>query len=227
MEMSSHIQESPRRNPDWWAENIFLVSIKLKNYLNISFPIIFYKLAIKILLGNFQLTLSWRRSLPYRNQSFDLVCKSRHWFLYDRDRRHERVNCLFPFLWARAILLFFPDVRKMSRLKTSLKNIVNGLNADGTHSFSDFTDILCWPWVLFGSRLWVSCRITSGKMLREHITSVISQLTQSRRRSAIVVDCSAWAGEMCMQYVAFVSSTVMIIPDMVFIRYLWYHFPIP
>ena len=29
--------------------------------------------------------LSWRRSLSYRKQSVD-------WFLYDRDRRHERLN---------------------------------------------------------------------------------------------------------------------------------------
>ena len=31
------------------------------------------------------LTLSWRRSLSYRNQSADLFCKSMDWFLYDRD----------------------------------------------------------------------------------------------------------------------------------------------
>ena len=30
--------ESPRRNPDWWTESIFLVFIKLKIELNISFP---------------------------------------------------------------------------------------------------------------------------------------------------------------------------------------------
>ena len=33
------------------------------------------------------LTLSWRRSLSYRNQS-----KSVDWFLYDRNLRHERVK---------------------------------------------------------------------------------------------------------------------------------------
>ena len=36
------------------------------------------------------ITLSWRRSLSYRNQSIDLLCKSIGWFLYDRDHRHER-----------------------------------------------------------------------------------------------------------------------------------------
>ena len=38
------------------------------------------------------LTLSWRRSLSYRNQSIDLQSKSMDWVLYDRDLRHERVN---------------------------------------------------------------------------------------------------------------------------------------
>ena len=33
------------------------------------------------------LTLSWRRSLSYRNQIIDLL-----WFLYHRDLCHERVN---------------------------------------------------------------------------------------------------------------------------------------
>ena len=38
------------------------------------------------------LTLSWRRSLSYRNQSIDLQSKSFDWFLYDRDLRHERIK---------------------------------------------------------------------------------------------------------------------------------------
>ena len=36
------------------------------------------------------LALSWRKSLSYRNQSIDLLCKSMDWFLYNRDLRHER-----------------------------------------------------------------------------------------------------------------------------------------
>ena len=38
------------------------------------------------------LTLSWRRSLSYRNQSIDLQSKSMDWFLYDNGLRYERVN---------------------------------------------------------------------------------------------------------------------------------------
>ena len=37
-------------------------------------------------------TLSWRRSILYRNQSIDLLCKLTDWFLYDRDYHHERVK---------------------------------------------------------------------------------------------------------------------------------------
>ena len=40
---------------------------------------------------NYSLTLSWRRSLLYRNQSTDLQSKSMDRFLYDRNFRHERV----------------------------------------------------------------------------------------------------------------------------------------
>ena len=38
------------------------------------------------------ITLSRRRSLSYRNQSIDLLCKSMDRFLYDRDLCHERVK---------------------------------------------------------------------------------------------------------------------------------------
>ena len=38
------------------------------------------------------LTLSWPRSLLYRNQSIDLQRKSMDWFLYDMGHRHERVK---------------------------------------------------------------------------------------------------------------------------------------
>ena len=50
------------------------------------------------------LTLSWLRSLSYRNQSIDLHSKSMDGFLCDRDLRHERINGLlvshsaFPFM---------------------------------------------------------------------------------------------------------------------------------
>ena len=38
------------------------------------------------------LTLSWRMSLPYRNQFTDLQSKSMDWFLYDRVLHHERIK---------------------------------------------------------------------------------------------------------------------------------------
>ena len=44
---------------------------------------------------------SWWRSLSYRNQSIDLLCKSMDWFLYDRNLRLERVS---EFKWIRQLL---------------------------------------------------------------------------------------------------------------------------
>ena len=38
-----------------------------------------------IYLNALCLNLSWWRSLLYRNQSFDFLCKSMDWFLYDND----------------------------------------------------------------------------------------------------------------------------------------------
>ena len=35
-----------------------------------------------------RLTISWRRPLPYRNQSIDLQNKLIDWFLYDNGLRH-------------------------------------------------------------------------------------------------------------------------------------------
>ena len=41
---------------------------------------------------SYLLTLSWRRPLPYRNKSIDLLSKSMDWFLYDNGLCHERVK---------------------------------------------------------------------------------------------------------------------------------------
>ena len=50
------------------------------------------------------LTLSWRRSLSYRNLSTDFLCKPVKWFLYDRDLHHERVK---EFLSLKFKIVFF------------------------------------------------------------------------------------------------------------------------
>ena len=42
--------------------------------------------------GIWQLTLSWRKPLSYRNQSIDLLCKSMDWFLCDNGFRQVRVT---------------------------------------------------------------------------------------------------------------------------------------
>ena len=45
--------------------------------------------------GKFLLTFSWRRSLPYRNQSIDLQSKLMDWFLYNNGLRRGRVEYFF------------------------------------------------------------------------------------------------------------------------------------
>ena len=45
--------------------------------------------------SNKALTLSWRMSLSYKNQSIDLLCKLMGWFLYDKGIPHEKIKTLF------------------------------------------------------------------------------------------------------------------------------------
>ena len=82
-------------------DDLFEVLYK-KDFIHVKISVIFFML----LYGT--LTLSWRRSLSYRNQSIYLQSKSIDWFLYDRYLRHEGVklslglkellqlNCLTP-----------------------------------------------------------------------------------------------------------------------------------
>ena len=44
-------------------------------------------------------TFSWRRSLSYRNQSFDFQNKSMDWFLFDRNLRPVIILTIFKFYW--------------------------------------------------------------------------------------------------------------------------------
>ena len=43
-------------------------------------------------MSNLILTLSWQRSVSYRNQPIDLQSKQIDWFLYNKDLRHKRVE---------------------------------------------------------------------------------------------------------------------------------------
>ena len=65
----------------------------------------------KLVSLNSLLTLSWRKSLLYVNQSTDLLCKRMDWFIYDRELRHERVNVRRE-IWRRSLegLLITPPL---------------------------------------------------------------------------------------------------------------------
>ena len=55
------------------------------------FYLFFFKKILRLLSFSY-LTLSWRMSLPYKNQSVDSQTKSMDWFLYDWDLRLDRVK---------------------------------------------------------------------------------------------------------------------------------------
>ena len=62
------------------------------------------------------LTLSRRRSLSYRNQCIDLLCKSLDWFLYDNGLRLERVKSI------RGITTNFNTNYQIMKMKTKVKH---------------------------------------------------------------------------------------------------------
>ena len=75
--------------------------------------------------NSYNLTLSWRRPLSYRNQPIDLLCKSMDWFLYDNGLPHERVNVISISMGmsSTGIYLFKvnnKNTRKMCKICTKL-----------------------------------------------------------------------------------------------------------
>ena len=70
-----------------FREILFWKSVFIfRNFTNEKMTNIYIKYKIIVL------TLSWRRSLSYRNQSINFLRKSMKWFLYDNGLRHERVK---------------------------------------------------------------------------------------------------------------------------------------
>ena len=59
------------------------------------------------------LTFKWRRSLSYRNQPIDLVCKSIDWFVYHRDLSRERVKIELQY-----------SVRTKARMQNTILGLV-------------------------------------------------------------------------------------------------------
>ena len=99
-----------------WVE--FLMYMITERYLGLSQASV-----MEIFAKIVRLTLSWRRSLSYRNHSIDLLSKSMDWFLCDRDLCRERVKSLMgPYirLWAASRLVYFSTDTK-SWLSSSLQ----------------------------------------------------------------------------------------------------------
>ena len=78
----------------------------LKWNVNFSNKARFFLLLENRIIQACLLTLSWRRSLSYRNQSIDLLNTSMDWFLYDNGPRHERVKMQLVLIFVVVSLHF-------------------------------------------------------------------------------------------------------------------------
>ena len=98
------------RHRENWITNVWIVLViffRTKNLgKNISLPKT--KFVLKNLIfhdgGPCYIGQLFRRSMVYRNQSIDLLCKSVDQFLYERGLSHERVklskNIMLSILWS-------------------------------------------------------------------------------------------------------------------------------
>ena len=78
------------------------------------------------------LTLPWRRSLSYKNQSIDLLYKAMDCFLCDRDPRHERVRTEFKSVF---IEIFFAEKKPPYFLPTFSKYVFSKIFHSLLYSF--------------------------------------------------------------------------------------------
>ena len=89
-----------KKNQKKWNLHLVVILFTFRLLMKVWFHLLMtiskvYYDPVKWLEWNFllkQLTLSWQKSLSYRNKYIDLQSKSVDWFLYDRDLCHERVN---------------------------------------------------------------------------------------------------------------------------------------
>ena len=75
----------------WFIDSNFIYSFLVPKQSLLEIVLLDWLFCI-VLTNYITLTLSWWRSISYRNQFIDLLCKSVDWFLCDTDLRHERVN---------------------------------------------------------------------------------------------------------------------------------------
>ena len=82
-----HILELFWKKKSWRLKKQFSHKKKASgNFLKIKVK------SVNNIINNIVLTLSWSRTLSYRNQSIDLQSKSMDWFLYDIGLRHKSVK---------------------------------------------------------------------------------------------------------------------------------------
>ena len=82
-----------------WIIRLVFTTYSKKSFKLMTFLTLRYRNVKNLQLSHFHkvypLPLQWRRSLPHKKQSIDLLCKSVDGFLCDWDLHHERVNTGF------------------------------------------------------------------------------------------------------------------------------------
>ena len=96
-----------------------------------------------------KLTLSWQRSLSYRNQSTDLLWKSMGWFLYDRDLRQKGVNCKTYYFCYCLFVSGTEHILKITILFRKLLKITDlqHYDNDDTMELSSNSRVLLLPYI--------------------------------------------------------------------------------
>ena len=82
----------------WFIDSNFIYSFLVPKQSLLEIVLLDWLFCI-VLTNYITLTLSWWRSITYRNQFIDLLCKSVDWFLCDTDLRHERVTIILIWSW--------------------------------------------------------------------------------------------------------------------------------
>ena len=113
------------------------------------------------------LTLSWRRSLSYRNQSIDLLCKSMDYFLYDNGLGHENVN------WSDVIIIIIS-------IKTHMYILVS-LSYVARNTVSKIHDVKKWPQCFENINTIQSLTLKFDNKFDNNVSNLIIKVRMSNR----------------------------------------------
>ena len=123
------------------------------------------------------LTLSWWRSLSYRNQFIDLKLKSVDWFLYDKDLRRERVKKQYE-------TSFYMELGKEERVCSRNStfdcfSILPQMKQKWSPKLPNITRLICFRRFFY--------------IFRENRSNLIRQLNDQITRNSYVCSLTLWS----------------------------------